>query len=133
LEVIQLCADVLWGRHNFRAVLLAVSRLAAWGHFIERPVACLIADWRGDRGTPPRLTLRLWYGHHPRVYVGDDGETIISSACKQAVKWRPLAQNPAVFVDLPRMHRREGQVLSPEEARRFCGFRPIVIAKIGPS
>lgn len=44
---------------------------------------------------------------------------VLSSALKQAVKWRMLAQNPAGFVDLPRHVRREMQVLSPEDVRRF--------------
>src|SRR5207249_6227762 len=44
---------------------------------------------------------------------------ILSAALKQAVRWRLLAQNAAAFVDLPRMRRREAQVLAPEDVGRF--------------
>jgi integrase len=44
---------------------------------------------------------------------------IVSAALKQAVRWRLLAQNVAAFVDLPRMRRREAQVIAPEDVGRF--------------
>lgn len=44
---------------------------------------------------------------------------VLSSAFKQAVKWRMLPHNPAELAELPRHERREMQSLSPEEAGRF--------------
>lgn len=45
--------------------------------------------------------------------------TVLSSALKQAVKWRTMAQNPAALADLPRLVRKEMQALSPKEAGQF--------------
>lgn len=44
---------------------------------------------------------------------------VLSSAFKQAVKWRMLPHNPAELAELPRHERREMQALSPEEAGCF--------------
>jgi integrase len=44
---------------------------------------------------------------------------VLSAALRQAVKWRLLAQNPAAFVDLPRMRRTETRVLTQEEVMTF--------------
>ena len=44
---------------------------------------------------------------------------VISSAFKQALKWRMLVHNPATLVELPRESSKEMQALSPEEASRF--------------
>jgi integrase len=44
---------------------------------------------------------------------------VLSSALKQAVKWRMLPQNPAQFVDLPKGTRKEMKALSPEDAAAF--------------
>lgn len=45
--------------------------------------------------------------------------SVLSSALKQAVRWRMLAQNPCEAVELPRMARREMQAFSPDEAASF--------------
>lgn len=45
--------------------------------------------------------------------------SVLSSALKQAIKWRMLTHNPASAVDLPRHERREMRAFSPEEAGRF--------------
>jgi integrase len=60
---------------------------------------------------------------NPRGYLvvaatGSD-HSILSSALKQAIKWRMLTHNPASAVDLPRHERREMRAFSPEEAGRF--------------
>jgi integrase len=44
---------------------------------------------------------------------------VLSSALKQAVKWRMLTHNPGDSVELPRVSRREMAALSPEETSRF--------------
>lgn len=44
---------------------------------------------------------------------------VLSSAFKQAVKWRIMVQNPASLVDLPKIVRKEMMSLSPEQARIF--------------
>lgn len=44
---------------------------------------------------------------------------VLSSALKQAVKWRMIIQNPAALVELPRESRKEMKALSPEESGRF--------------
>lgn len=46
---------------------------------------------------------------------------VLRSALNQAVKWRELQQNPALFVDRPRVQRREKVVLRPEEFSAFVG------------
>ena len=45
--------------------------------------------------------------------------SVLSSALKQAIKWRMLTHNPASAVDVPRHERREMRAFSPEEAGRF--------------
>ncbi len=44
---------------------------------------------------------------------------VLASALKQAVKWRLTTTNPAGYVNLPRLQRREMKALSLEESRRF--------------
>ncbi|MGA9768363.1 MAG: site-specific integrase [Blastocatellia bacterium] len=44
---------------------------------------------------------------------------ILSSALKQAVKWRMLTHNPAQLVDLPKLQRKEMKALTKEEAGKF--------------
>lgn len=44
---------------------------------------------------------------------------VLSSALKQAVKWRMLVHNPSDSVELPRVARQEMAALSPEETARF--------------
>lgn len=44
---------------------------------------------------------------------------VISSAFKQAVKWRMMAINPASLVELPKQVKKEMKALSPEDAKRF--------------
>ena len=44
---------------------------------------------------------------------------VLSSSLKQAVKWRMLSQNPASFVDLPRIKKKEMRAFSAEEAIAF--------------
>jgi integrase len=45
--------------------------------------------------------------------------SVLSSAFKQAVRWRMLLQNPCGSVELPRKVSREMQSLTPIEAARF--------------
>jgi integrase len=45
--------------------------------------------------------------------------SVLGSALRQAVKWRLLLQNPVEGVQLPRLVRREMQVLTAEQARAF--------------
>ncbi|HEX8090294.1 MAG TPA: tyrosine-type recombinase/integrase [Blastocatellia bacterium] len=44
---------------------------------------------------------------------------ILTSALKQAVKWRMLTHNPAQLVDLPKLQRKEMKALTKEEAEKF--------------
>lgn len=44
---------------------------------------------------------------------------VLSSALKQAIKWRMLIHNPSDSVEIPRVSRREMTALSPEETSRF--------------
>jgi integrase len=44
---------------------------------------------------------------------------VLSSALKQAVRWRMLPLNPAQSVELPKRTRREMKALSPGEAKAF--------------
>jgi integrase len=45
--------------------------------------------------------------------------TVLSSAFKQAARWRLLVNNPAAYVELPKVRRQEMKSLSPENAQRF--------------
>jgi integrase len=45
--------------------------------------------------------------------------TVLKDALKQAVKWQMLSQNPADFVDLPKVSRPKVQALTQEESQRF--------------
>lgn len=44
---------------------------------------------------------------------------VLQSAFRQAVRWKMLADDPCVGVDLPRMKRCEMEALSVDECRRF--------------
>jgi integrase len=44
---------------------------------------------------------------------------VLQSAFRQAVRWKMLAEDPCVGVDLPRLKRREMEALSVEECKRF--------------
>jgi len=44
---------------------------------------------------------------------------VLESAFRQAVRWRMLAEDPCVGIDLPRVRRKEIQALSVEECRKF--------------
>ena len=44
---------------------------------------------------------------------------VLQSAFRQAVRWKILAEDPSIGVDLPRLKRREMAALSVEECRRF--------------
>ena len=44
---------------------------------------------------------------------------VFSSAMKQAIKWRMLAQNPCELCELPRHEKAEMKYLSPEETTKF--------------
>jgi integrase len=44
---------------------------------------------------------------------------VLRSALNQAVKWRLLHNNAAMFVDLPRQQKKEMHALSPEQAQAF--------------
>ena|ERR1700678_1227956 len=44
---------------------------------------------------------------------------VIQFAFRHAVRWKMLAEDPCVGVDLPRSKRREMDALSVEECRRF--------------
>jgi integrase len=45
--------------------------------------------------------------------------TVLSSALKQAVKWKMIQHNPAESVELPKKERKEMQALTPEQAAKF--------------
>jgi integrase len=44
---------------------------------------------------------------------------VLESAFRQAIRWKMLAEDPCVGVNLPRVKRREMEALSVEECRRF--------------
>jgi integrase len=44
---------------------------------------------------------------------------VLQSAFRQAVRWKMLAEDPCIGVDLPRLQRREMEALSVEECQRF--------------
>ncbi len=45
--------------------------------------------------------------------------TVLHNALGQAVKWRMISQNPALYVDLPRKQHREMHAMTEAEAGRF--------------
>jgi integrase len=45
--------------------------------------------------------------------------TVVSSAMKQAVRWKLMTHNPAQFVELPKAVKREVKALSVEQAKAF--------------
>ena len=56
-------------------------------------------------------------GLSPRTIEYANAE--LQSAFRQAVRWKMLAEDPCVGVDLPRLKRREMEALNVEECRRF--------------
>jgi integrase len=44
---------------------------------------------------------------------------VLSSAMKQAVKWKMIIQNPCELCDLPRQEKKEMLCLSPEQTKKF--------------
>lgn len=65
----------------------------------------LAAEERGGIALTPRTVI---YTHR-----------VLSSALKQAVKWRMLSQNVCQYVDLPKRQKTEMQALSEAEVSRF--------------
>ena len=47
---------------------------------------------------------------------------VLESAFRQAIRWKMLAEDPCVGVDLPRVKRKEMEALSVEECRRFLNI-----------
>jgi integrase len=47
---------------------------------------------------------------------------VVRSALDQARRWKLLVENPAADMPLPRAEKREVQVLTPDQARRFAGL-----------
>ena len=45
--------------------------------------------------------------------------TVLSSALKQAVRWKMIVQNPCDLCELPRMEKKEQKYLTPDEAKTF--------------
>lgn len=45
--------------------------------------------------------------------------TVLSSALKQAIKWKRLVQNPCDHCDLPKMEKTEMRCFTPEETKVF--------------
>lgn len=44
---------------------------------------------------------------------------VLRCSLNQAVRWQDLARNPALFVETPKVYRKERRVLTAEESRRF--------------
>jgi len=57
------------------------------------------------------------YGLTPRTVINT--HRVLSSALKQAVKWRMLTQNVCQYVDLPKRQKTEMKALSEVEVGRF--------------
>lgn len=71
-----------------------------------RPLDCQsVVDNLNDQKLSPRT---VKYVH-----------TVLSSALKQAVRWKLITSNPAQFVELPKNVRREMECLSVEQAKLF--------------
>ncbi len=51
--------------------------------------------------------------------------TVLHNALGQAVKWRMILQNPALYVDLPRKKHREMNAMTEAEAGRFLAAAAI--------
>lgn len=45
--------------------------------------------------------------------------SVLSSALKQAVRWKILVQNPCDLCDLPKLVRKEKRVLNPDQSKAF--------------
>lgn len=45
--------------------------------------------------------------------------SVLSSAFKQAIKWKMLNQNPCDLCDLPKMEKTEMKCFTPDETKRF--------------
>lgn len=45
--------------------------------------------------------------------------SVLRCALNQAVKWNLLSRNPSMYVELPKVERKERRVLTAEESRRF--------------
>lgn len=58
---------------------------------------------------PPGLSQRTIYYHH----------RILTAALKQAVKWKYIPSNPALYVDAPTFEKKEMSVLCKGELERF--------------
>lgn len=88
---------------------------------LKRYVRPMLADWKLADVEP--LHIQKLYtqlqekGLSPRTVRYT--HTVLSSALKQAIKWRLLVTNPALAVELPRQDRKEMQSLSPEAAAKF--------------
>lgn len=91
-----------------------------YGEMLKRYVKPMLGEMRLSHIRPLDVQ-RLYNSLLERVsgrtvrYV----HSVLSSALKQAAKWRLLQQNPAMFVDLPKRERKEMLAVSSEQARVF--------------
>lgn len=87
----------------------------------DRYLTPTLGEWPISRITP--LDVQTLYAKlldrklSPRTVRHAHG--VLRSALNQAVKWRMIANNPTLVVDLPRNRKREMKALSPEEAMKF--------------
>jgi integrase len=74
-------------------------------------------------GTISQIDLQTLYArmyeHGLSARTVEYTNAVLESAFRQAVRWKMLAEDPCVGVDLPRVKRKEMEALSVEECRRF--------------
>ena len=108
-----------WLKHKAQGSLAANS-LEQYTELVDRYVKPLIGQARLRDLTP--LVIQAAYddlGSRVSARTVRYTHAVLSSALKQAVKWRMLTENPALFVDLPKQQRKEMRAISGTQVKQF--------------
>jgi integrase len=108
-----------WLQHKAQGSL-AANTLEQYTELVDRYLNPLIGQARLRDLTP--LIIQAAYddlGSRVSPRTVRYTHAVLSSALKQAVKWRMMPDNPALFVDLPKQQRKEMRAISGSQVRQF--------------
>ena len=108
-----------WLKHKAKGSL-AANTLEQYTEIIDRYVKPLIGQAQLRDLTP--LMIQAAYddlGSRVSARTVRYTHAVLSSSLKQAVKWRMMPDNPALFVDLPKQQRNEMRAISGSQVKQF--------------
>lgn len=108
-----------WLKHKAKGSL-AANTLEQYTEIVDRYVKPLIGQAQLRDLTP--LVIQAAYddlGSRVSARTVRYTHAVLSSSLKQAVKWRMMPDNPALFVDLPKQQRNEMRAISGTQVKQF--------------